>query len=104
KNRLRDVLTLEAALGQLVVAHARERLEALGHGASLADPVQELGNPLTQPVKYCRRLAQQVVDCESGHDDLVLLNSSVRDLYIVWYYIDFTVSCCIAAIWRCMPI
>ena len=91
------------ALGQLIVAHARQRLEALRHGARLPDPIQELGNALAKPIKGCRRLPEQVVDCKSGHDDVVLLKSVFVGFYIVWYYIDFTVSWCIAAILRCMP-
>src|SRR5262249_30663521 len=103
ENGPRDVLTLEATLGELVVAHARQGLEALGHGARLADPIQELGNPLAQPIKGCRGPPQQVVDCKSGHDDWCPSQWLFVTTYIAWYYIYFTTACCIAAILRCMP-
>src|SRR5690242_16885632 len=79
EDGLRDVLALQAALGELVIAHAREGFETLRHGARLSDPVQELVNPLAQAVQNRRSPPQQVVDCESGHDDLVL---SIRRSFV----------------------
>src|SRR4029450_13793073 len=67
KHRLRDVLALEPARGQLVVAHARERLEALRHGARLADVVQEVRNSLIEALQQGRRPPDNVVEYECGH-------------------------------------
>ena len=77
----------------------RESDEALRHGARLPDPIQELVNPLAHAVQKRRGLPEQVIDCESSHDDVVSFsNRFVHDPNIVWYYIDFTVPCCMAAI------
>src|SRR5215510_7121506 len=103
QHRLRDVLALEAALGQLVVAHARERLEALRHGACRPDIIQEVRNPLVQALQQRWSPLDNVVEYEGGHDVLSFSNSSVAS-HIGWYYRDFTVLCCIAAILRRMAL
>src|SRR5262245_25629582 len=97
KHRLRDVLALEAARGQLVVAHARKGLEAFRHGAGLADVVQEVRNSPIHALQQGRRPPDNVVEYECGHCRSFLLKLSL-ELYIGWYYRDFTACCCIAAI------
>ena len=98
-NRLGNVLRSETARRELGVGHPRKRLEAVGEGARLIDPVDEVtdtgGDALQQgrgPLTSWER-AMVVIG-----NPLSIVMRFLHDQNIGWYSKEITVSYCIAAI------